>query len=215
LEQKFGFSFPYGKKVFEALEKGNIPLLPVKNQKEKKSEPLPHSFTELFELDKEGVVSPNDKIELITNTHQIVYEQEYNQIWKGLAEDEKKVLYDFAQDHFSNSKNKKTLIRLMERGLIQSDLISGRLKVMSLHFRLYLIGMKQRDPVFIEQFDQESKTGTFAKWRLPIIIVAASLLILLMYLNPESFNSLMVLGSGFATSMGFLSRIFESFQAVK
>jgi hypothetical protein len=173
---------------------------------------LPNSQTKLESLINEARPDNHQKLELILFENQILNGNHYKEIWEGLSGEEKMVLYDFSGDHFSNFKNKQVLIQLIHKGFITSDPITGRLKVMDLNFRVFVMDIKNIDADFAKKFEASSGAGTFAKWRTPAIIIAISALLLLMYLNPDSFNSILVIGSGFATTLGFLGRIFETMQ---
>lgn len=155
-----------------------------------------------FDEDKNNEILPIYKKEFLFNTNLILCKEAYSKIWKNIADKQKQnVLYDFAQDYFSNYKNKDIIMEFMNLGLIKHDEVTGRLKIRSESFRRYILFKTIEDSGFVEQFKDESKNGTFDKLKLPIIIIAASLLVLLMYINNESYERVAVMGSSIGSAI--------------
>jgi hypothetical protein len=180
------------------------------------------TIEKLFDKSKDNEIQPNLRMEFILNYNDINYNKKYLEIWDSLPSDEaRNVLFDFAQDHFANYKNKDILMQLMEVGVIDHDKITGRLKVMSLSFRNYIVSKSNRDEAFREKYSEiiennelESKQGTFGKLKFPIIILAVSLLVLLMYLNKDSYDRVALVGSSIGSALLLVDK-FLSFSKPK
>jgi hypothetical protein len=146
------------------------------------------------------------KNEFKLNSNQLWFEKAYESIWKEISSESQEneennnklvlnVLYDFAQDSFSNYKNKDIIMKLMDLGIIDHNKSNGRLQIRSESFRKFILLKSKLDVQFVDHFKKESSNGTFDKLRLPIVIVATSLLLLLMYLNKDRYNQLEIMGT--------------------
>jgi hypothetical protein len=155
-------------------------------------------------------ISPIYKTEFKLISNQIWFDKAYEKIWEYISAEEPQkadtknklihnVLYDFAQDHFSNYKNKDIIMKLMNLGIIDHNKATGRLQIRSESFRKYILLKSKQDIQFVDVFKEETSNGTFDKLRLPILIVATSLLLLLMYLNKDRYNQIEIIGTSVGT----------------
>jgi len=172
------------------------------------------ALEDVFDKDDNNEIPPFLKMEFILNSNLKDYDKVYATIWDSIENIEmKNVLYDFAQDHFVNYKNKEIVMQLMDLGLINHDKLTGRLKIMSYSFRIYVMykskSNKEKDAIFMKQFEDESKDGTFNKLKLPILIIAISLLLLLMYLNKDSYEKVMIFGSSIASVILLINKFLD------
>ncbi len=167
---------------------------------------------EVFDSDTDHEISPYLRMDFILNYNNEKFADEYNDIWESLPEHDetRNVLYDFAQDHFVNYKNKDILMSLMEKGIIDCHQLTGRLKIMSLSFRVFILSKSKLDEKFIKEFKAESKNGTFSKLKIPIFIVAISALLLLMYLNKDSYDRVAVMGGSIVSVIALLNKFLEA-----
>jgi hypothetical protein len=169
------------------------------------------NINKVFNRDISNEISPYLRMDFILNYNNKQFADEYEDIWKSLPNNETRyVLFDFAQDHFVNYKNKDILMNLMERGIIDCHQLTGRLKMMSLSFRIFILSKSKRDESFIEKFKEESKNGTFSKLKFPILIVAISALILLMYLNKDSYDRVAVMGGSIVSVLALINKFLEA-----
>lgn len=170
------------------------------------------TINEVFDKDSNDEISPALRMDFILNYNNQKFADEYEKVWESLPkEDEtRNVLFDFAQDHFVNYKNKDILINLMERGIIDCHQLTGRLKIMSLSFRVFILSKIKRDQDFIKEFKDESKNGTFSKLKFPILIVAISALLLLMYLNKDSYDRVAVMGGSIVSVIALINKFLEA-----
>lgn len=168
------------------------------------------SINEVFDQDDKNEIYPYLRMDFILNINHKQFCYEYEDIWHSLTEDTQFILFDFAQDHFVNYKNKDTLISLMEMGIIDCHKITGRLKMMSLSFRIFILSKSKREDDFIQKFNDQSKNGTYSKLRFPIIIIAVSALILLMYLNKDSYDQVTLVGGSVVTVLALINKILDA-----
>jgi hypothetical protein len=172
------------------------------------------SIHKFFDIDSKNnnEISPFLRMDFILNYNNEQFADEYNDIWESLPEHDetRSVLYDFAQDHFVNYKNKDILMNLMESGIIDCHQLTGRLKMMSLSFRIFILSKSKRDESFIKNFKDDSKNGTFSKLKIPILIVAISVLLLLMYLNKDSYDRVAVMGGSIVSVIALLNKFLEA-----
>lgn len=158
------------------------------------------------------VVSKSEKLEFIMQENLRHYNEGYQAIWKGLQPDERAVLFDFASDHFVNYKNKDCLVRLMEKGLVVTDALSGRLKVMNLGFRNFVMQHAPADTE-VQNIEESNKSqAVFSQWRLPILIVALTISLLAMYLYRQSFDQIVLVGGSAISIIGLVAKFLETYK---
>jgi hypothetical protein len=131
----------------------------------------------------------------------------YEEIWDDISPEEHNILFDFARDNFVNYKNKNMIMQLMEEGIIDCDIVTGRLKIMNPSFGKYIVLKNKNDETFIKEFEKESQGGFFSKLKLPIIIIAVSTLVLLMYLNKDSYDKVALLGTGITSALALVHKL--------
>ncbi|PWB26032.1 cache domain-containing protein [Flavobacterium sp. HTF] len=159
---------------------------------------------------KKNEISPYLRMNFILNYHNKQLAKEYNSIWDSLPNDETRyVLFDFAQDQFANYKNKDIIISLMESGIIDCHKLTGRLQLMNLSFRKFIMSKRKSDPNFIQSFDNETTNGTFSKVRFPLIVIAVSALLLLMYLNKDSYDRVSVIGGSIIAVLTLINKFID------
>jgi hypothetical protein len=163
-----------------------------------------------FENDDNNEIVPLFRKEFTFYSELIRFEEAYSKIWQYISKKEtQNVLYDFAQDNFSNYKNKDVFMHLMDLGLIDHCKTTGRLQIRSESFRKYIVLKKKQDVGFVEDFKKDSANGTFSKLRLPILIIATSLLLLLMYLNKDRYNQLEIMGTSIGSVIILVNRFLS------
>lgn len=185
---------------------------PVKVEKpENETDPIYANWTassripidQVFDTDKQ--IPPMLRMEFYLNSNYKEYHLNYSALWESLDEDCKYVLFDFVSDNFTNYKNKVTIMRLMEIGIIVTDTQSGRLKLMNENFRNYVLTLGEREPDKITKLLGEDQNKTFGKLKVPIMILSVSLLLLLFYLNRESYDRIALVGGSLTTIVTFIN----------
>ncbi|OYU79958.1 MAG: hypothetical protein CFE23_11935, partial [Flavobacterium sp. BFFFF1] len=167
----------------------------------------------LFSKDKQQLW-PMHRQEFILHENLKEFDAKYEKAWNDIPAVHRNVLFDFSRDHFLNYKNRDILISLMEAGVINCNPATGRLRVSNEVFRVYILNKYKKEPEYIADYKQESKDGFFTKLRLPLIIVAVSLLVLLMYLNKESFSQLLAFGTAITTTLGMVNNLMKGSKPV-
>ncbi|MCE3226987.1 MAG: hypothetical protein K0S32_1538 [Bacteroidetes bacterium] len=137
-------------------------------------------------------VSSGKKLDLILNKALDVHMEEYVKLWTPLSDDEKFALYDFASDYFVNYKNKKHVASLIQKGLIISDPVTGRLRIMNYSFRNFIFYYEKKDPKFDAAAEENREKGVFARWRLPLLIIASSIIILAGIIYKEKSEQIII-----------------------
>lgn len=167
----------------------------------------------LFSKDKRQLW-PMHRQEFILHENLKEFDAKYEKAWNDIPAAFRNVLFDFARDHFVNYKNRDILISLMEAGVIDCNPATGRLRITNAVFRVYILNKYKKEPEYIDNYQKESKDGFFTKLRLPLIIIAISLLVLLMYLNKESFSQLLAFGTAITTTLGMVNNLMKGSKPV-
>jgi|GEM_PF-6856392 len=158
-------------------------------------------------------VVPNEvKLDLIMMSNLRRYYSAYRQAWNTLDPEEKFVMNDFAIDHFVNYKNRDVLMRLMEKGYIIADPLTGRLRVMNYGFRNFVSHVDMTAAENEAEDPKEKETRTFAKWKIPIFIIALTGLVLLMILNNEEYNKIIFYGGSTASAVGLIAKFMDTYK---
>lgn len=159
-------------------------------------------------------VVPNEvKLDLIMMNNLRRYYTAYKQAWNMLEAEEKFVMNDFAIDHFVNYKNRDVLMKLMEKGYIIADPLTGRLRVMNYGFRNFVSHVDMTATENRETDSKEEESGVFAKWKIPIFIIAVTGLVLIMILNNEEYNKSMLFYAGsVASAIGLISKFMDTYK---
>jgi len=134
---------------------------------------------------------------------EVVYEKDWNDVPDHL----RFVLFDFARDNFINYKNKGALMRLMDLQYIVQDQVTGLLMLRNPNFQKYLLTKVKNDKKFIADFNLEGTGGFYSKLRLPIIIIAVSLLLLMLYLNKDNYDRLLVFSGGITGALALVNQL--------
>lgn len=188
----------------------NIKSLNTESESETLRNEIKKAIEATFENDKKNEITAFYRDEFKINSELKYFDEAYSKIWQYISDKEThNVLYDFAQDFFSNYKNKDVIMNLMDLGLIDHNKSTGRLQLRSESFRKYILLKKKQDVEFVEEFKKDSSDGTFSKLRLPMLIIATSLLLLLMYLNKDSYEKVAVLGTSIGSALLLVNRFLS------
>jgi hypothetical protein len=152
-------------------------------------------------------------IELLMKENIEFYANEYKMIWGSLTSTEQFVLQDFAFDHFVSNKNKFCLAELYKKGLIILDEETFRLRIMTLAFRLYVMEQEVKKDLINTPPGQKSiplnEKGNFAKWKAPILIVAISIVLLLMYLYQQQVDKFIFITGAAISFLGLFNKMTD------
>jgi hypothetical protein len=162
-------------------------------------------------IDNPGV-SQHQKLTMIFSKAMELHKLRYAKIWHSLSDDEKFVLYDFAIDYFVNNRNKMHLISLINKSLIIEDPVTGRLRMMNYGFRNFVIWYEKKDPAFSAEEMETNIKGNFAKWRLPLFIIAISLLFLISYIYKEQCDRIFIVGGSTLSTIGLITKFLNNYK---
>jgi hypothetical protein len=117
----------------------------------------------------------------------------YGLLWSTCSSDDKLLLFHLARYGFVHSKNRRTMRRLIARGLVRRN---PNLELLSETFRLYVVAAGTREdlPARVRSIENESAWRAI---RVPIFIVVISFLLLLFTTQKD----LLTLTTGFATAI--------------
>lgn len=153
-------------------------------------------------------------MELILAKNMKVNLYNYKIIWNDLSDDEKYVLYDFAIDHFFNYKNKIHIYSLMQKGIIITDPLTGRLRIENFGFRYFIVKHPEIDQFCNKQEEDNSERKVFSKWKLPILIIAITVLMLLAYVYNQSFEHILVIGGSLTSAFGLVMKFMDGYKKI-
>lgn len=198
-------------KFFEIKSKSKKPSLPVFLDKDEvfrltESEEDNIRLRKAFRNDI-NEIPPIERESFILNYNLVNFDKKYKEKWDNVPDHLKSILFDFAQDNFVNYKNKDKLIELIELGYIYCNEATGRLCIADICFEHYIIVQNKRDKKFISEFIKTSKKGLFNTLKMPIIIIVVSTLILLMYLNKDSYDRIAMLGAGISSTLAIVNKL--------
>jgi hypothetical protein len=117
----------------------------------------------------------------------------YGLLWSTCSNDDKLLLFHLARYGFVHAKNRRTLRRLIARGLVRRN---PNLELLSETFRLFVVAAGTREdlPAKVRSIENDS---TWRAIRVPIFIVVISFLLLLFTTQKD----LLTLTTGFATAI--------------
>ena len=185
-------------------------ILNVESESETLRNEIKKAIEKAFANDEKNEITAFYRDEFKINSELKYFEEAYSKIWQYISNKEThNVLYDFAQDFFSNYKNKDVIMHLMDLGLINHNETTGRMQIRSESFRKYILLKKKQDIEFVEEFKKDSSDGTFSKLKIPMLIIATSLLLLLMYLNKDSYEKVAVMGTSIGSALLLVNRFLS------
>jgi hypothetical protein len=124
----------------------------------------------------------------------------YRAIWESCRTAERCVLVHLAEHGLVNDKDRRTLRRLLARGLVRRE---PHFKVMNETFRRYLLG-------HTAEVAAETPSGEASAWdsvRRPVLAIVAALAILLFVTQQELFSATSAIITALATGVASFSKI--------
>ena len=138
---------------------------------------LPADILEYYykDLINEGNLKDYTIKERLIQEIESLVENDYYQILNSCTAKEKFVLFDYAQDQLVNYNNKFVIEALYYKGIIKYD---GAFKIFNESFRDYILTVIDPEKLKL-QFGTKIPRGNWAKFKIPLFIVAFGLFILL------------------------------------
>lgn len=135
-----------------------------------------------------------------------ILENYYQTVWARLSERQKYLLFDFAQDGFSNYKSEKDLRQLMNKGLLFFDDL--RLSIMTLSFLEYILQMK--DDKQISSFIQAAaKEDTWKKLKAPLLILLTCVGVFIFFTQDAVYQKITGLLTSLTSLLPLLTNLFN------
>jgi hypothetical protein len=130
----------------------------------------------------------------------------YMRLWTPLSNQQKFILYDFAQDGFANYKAGKDLQQLTEKGLLFFDDL--RLSMMTLSFQEYVL--QQKDDEGLTAFlAKTGKEGTWKKLHTPLFILITAAGIFIFVTQDAIYQKITGLITSLTSLLPLLSNLFN------
>ncbi len=131
----------------------------------------------------------------------------YAGLWATCRQDEKLLLDQLARNGLANGRNRRTLRRLIARGLVRRD---PNLELFSETFRLYVLAAAQRENL-VSRAHAERGASTWDSLRLPFFIIIISFLILLFATQKDLLTSTTALATALTTGLPLIMKLIGVF----
>jgi hypothetical protein len=131
----------------------------------------------------------------------------YAGLWSSCREEEKLLLYQLAHNGLANGRNRRTLRRLIARGLVRRD---PNLELFSETFRLYILAAARRENV-VSRARAERGTSTWDALRAPFFIIIISFLLLLFATQKDLLTTTTALATALTTGLPMIMKLIGAF----
>lgn len=131
----------------------------------------------------------------------------YAGLWASCRQDEKLLLHQLARNGLANGRNRRTLRRLIARGLVRRD---PNLKLFSDTFRLYVLSASEHEDL-VNRARAEQGASTWDALRLPFFIVIISFLILLFATQKDLLTTTTALATALTTGLPIIMKLIGVF----
>jgi len=139
----------------------------------------------------------------------------YKDLLESCSDEELYVLYDVADDMIVNPNNEKTVIRLLEKGLLKKE--CDRINFMNVSFRRFVLNTLNKAEASKLELKMGKNTGTWRGYRTTLVLIIAGLFVFIALANQdfiESLNQLFVaIGGGVAVITGILGLLSKKGKA--
>lgn len=128
-------------------------------------------------------------------------------LWSSCRQDEKLLLYQLAHNGLANGRNRRTLRRLMARGMVRRN---PNLELFAESFRLYVLESADRENLV--KIARESRgASTWDSLRLPFFVIIISFLLLLFATQKDMLTTTTALATALTTGLPVLMKLIGSF----
>jgi len=128
-------------------------------------------------------------------------------LWSSCREDEKLMLYQLAHNGLANGRNRRTLRRLMARGLVRRN---PNLELFSESFRLYVVEAAERENI-VTIARENRGASTWDSLRLPFFVIIISFLLLLFATQKDMLTTTTALATALTTGLPILMKLVGAF----
>jgi hypothetical protein len=144
--------------------------------------PVLSQFQANLEADKKSGLRSDDKEQVVVEEIARLAKEKYDEIWKGLSEEEKLILFDLAQDGLVNSKNETVIFDLTKKGLIKPYPILSPINLSFGFYINYLISSEEA----VELEVAAKKDGMWATYKYLAIFLIVVIIIFLSLAEKEA-----------------------------
>jgi hypothetical protein len=128
-------------------------------------------------------------------------------LWSSCRDDEKLLLYQLAHNGLANGRNRRTLRRLIARGLVRRN---PNLELFSESFRLYVLEAAQRENV-VTLAREKRGASTWDSLRLPFFVIIIAFLIMLFATQKDMMTTTTALATALTTGLPILMKLVGVF----
>jgi hypothetical protein len=128
-------------------------------------------------------------------------------LWSSCRQDEKLLLYQIAHNGLANGRNRRTLRRLMARGLVRRN---PNLELFSESFRLYVLEAADRENL-VRIARENRGASTWDSLRVPFFVIIISFLLLLFATQKDMLTTTTALATALTTGLPVLMKLIGSF----
>jgi hypothetical protein len=146
-----------------------------------------------------------DQEEFILNL-QHRFEDTYEILWKSFSEQEKFVIFDFAQDEFTNPRNENTIKKLIRKGVLIYE--NDSLQILNESFRNFILAKSGT----LELADIEKQIRKPEKWdifRIALFIIVIAVAVFIFFTQEEVFQQITALIASLMASVSLMLKFFE------
>lgn len=131
----------------------------------------------------------------------------YAGLWASCREDEKLLLYQLARNGLANGRNRRTLRRLIARGLVRRN---PNVELFSETFRRYVLAAALREDV-VSRARAERGASTWDALRLPFFVIIISFLLLLFATQKDLLTTTATLAAALTTGLPIIMKLVGVF----
>jgi hypothetical protein len=128
-------------------------------------------------------------------------------LWSTCREDEKLLLYHLAHNGLANARGRRTIRRLMARGLVRRN---PNLELFSESFRLYVVEAAQRENI-VKVDRQKRGASTWDSLRVPFFVIIIAFILLLFATQKDMLTTTTALATALTTGLPVLMKLLGVF----
>ena len=134
-------------------------------------------------------------------------DEEVQQLRARVREDEKLLLYHLAHNGLANARGRRTIRRLMARGLVRRN---PNLELFSESFRLYVLEAARREDIV--SVDREKRgASTWDSLRVPFFVIIIAFILLLFATQKDMLTTTTALATALTTGLPVLMKLIGVF----
>jgi len=128
-------------------------------------------------------------------------------LWSTCREDEKLLLYHLARNGLANARGRRTIRRLMARGLVRRN---PNLELFSESFRLYVLEAAQRENI-VSLDRQKRGASSWDSLRVPFFVIIIAFILLLFATQKDMLTTTTALATALTTGLPVLMKLLGVF----